>query len=232
MMPRFERFTHLTFDCYGTLIDWENGILDALRPILEQHGVDVEEGELLRLYARHEARQEAGSFRIYRKVLRGVMAGLADDLGFIPSPTDLEALPASVGSWRPFADTAEALERLARRYRLAIVSNVDDDLFAETARHLPVDFDPVVTAQEVGAYKPSPQNFRVVLERLGVPRHQVLHVAQSLFHDHVPAKRLGLTTVWINRPSRCPGTGLSLPVVVAPDLELPDLESLARATGL
>ena len=227
----FSRFTHLTFDCYGTLIDWEQGILDAVTPVLARHGLDATPESVLRLYTKLEAEHEAGPYRPYRDVLRGVMAGMAAELKFAATPADLNALPDSVGCWPPFADTVPALQRLGERHRLVILSNIDDALFAHTARQLGVHFSDVITAEQVGAYKPSLDNFRFALRRLGVPPDQVLHVAQSLYHDHIPAKRLGLATVRINRPSRLPGTGLALPAEVCPDLEVPDLQSLARMSA-
>ncbi|MGB6642646.1 MAG: haloacid dehalogenase type II [Thermoanaerobaculia bacterium] len=229
---QFEDFTHLTFDCYGTLIDWEAGIVAAVQPVLEGHGLSVDDKEVIRLYARFEAEEESGSFRRYRTVLRGVMASLGAKLGFAPTEADLEVLPRSVGTWPPFDDTIEALARLQKRYKLVILSNVDDEMFAETARQLETRFDEVITAEQVGSYKPALANFRFALERLGVPQDRVLHVAQSLYHDHAPAKQLGFTTVWVNRPSRWPGTGVSLPADASPDLEVPDMASLAAAAGL
>jgi 2-haloacid dehalogenase len=231
-MVNFEDFTHLSFDCYGTLIDWETGILAAVAPVLERHDISVEEGQLLELYAKFEAEQEAGAYRPYRIVLCGVMASLAAALGFAPTEADLDVLSDSVGRWRPFADSVEALRRLKTRYQLVILSNVDDAMFAATAKLLEVELDDVITAQQVGSYKPARANFRHALDRLGVPRRQVLHVAQSLFHDHVPAKELGFTTVWVNRASRCPGTGVALPAQAAPDLEVPDMKSLVELLGL
>lgn len=228
----FDRFTHLTFDCYGTLIDWESGILAAVGTLLERHGIAAGEAEILRLYARHEAEEEKGPYKPYRTVLANVTAGMASDLGWTPAPADLDALADSVGSWPPFPDTVAALAKLGGRYELVILSNIDDALFAETAKHFTVDFADVVTAEQVGAYKPSRENFRAALGRLGVPGRQVLHVAQSLYHDHVPAKELGLATVWVNRRSRRPGTGVALPARVTPDLEVPDLASLVEAMGL
>jgi 2-haloacid dehalogenase len=231
-MIRLERFTHLTFDCYGTIIDWESGILSAVRPVLESHGVSIAEDEILKLYAGHEAAQEAGPYKPYKQVLRGVMESLGSELGISPSEADLRALPESVGSWPPFPDSVEALQRLQVGFELVILSNIDDDLFAQTEALLGIDFDEVITAQQVGRYKPSTENFDFALDRLQVPPQQVLHVAQSLFHDHEPAKRLGFTTVWINRPSRCPGVGVAPPTQASPDVELPDLASLAELMSL
>jgi len=228
----FEHFTYLTFDCYGTLIDWETGILAAVRPILARRGIAAEAEQILRLYVKYEAEQEAGPYKPYRDVLQGVTAGIADELGFVPTAAELQALPDSVGHWPPFADTVAALTRLQTRYKLVIISNIDDAMFADTNALLHVTFDDIITAQQVGSYKPALQNFHVALARLGIPQHQVLHVAQGLYHDHVPAKALGLTTVWVNRPSRLSGTGLALPVQVTPDLEVPDLRSLVDLMGL
>jgi 2-haloacid dehalogenase len=224
----FDQFTHLTFDCYGTLIDWERGILAALTPLIERRGLPVDPAQLLRLYAKYEAEQEAGPYKSYRDVLRGVMDGIADEFSFAPSEDERNALPDSVGYWPAFPDSAEALKILKTRYKLVILSNIDDAMFAQSNRHLEVEFDEIITAQQVGSYKPSRRNFQVALERLGVPRTQILHVAQSLFHDHVPAKELGFTTLWVNRPSILPGTGVSLPVEVTPDLEVADMQSLVR----
>ncbi len=227
MTMRFDGFTHLTFDCYGTLIDWETGILTVLRSVLERHGQTAEDDALLRLYADREAEQEAGDYRPYREVLRGVMAGIAETMAFEPTGDDLDALPDSVGRWPPFADTVDALARLKTRFKLVILSNIDDAMFAETNRHLKVEFDDIITAQQVGSYKPSHANFNHALARLAVPREQVLHVAQSIFHDHVPAKALGFTTVWVNRASRCPRTGVAPPAHATPDFEVPDLKGFA-----
>jgi len=231
-MIHFENFTHLTFDCYGTLIDWETGILAAVTSVLARRGIAAEAEQLLRLYVKYEAEQEAGPYKPYRDILQGVMAGIAFELGFVPTVSELQTLPDSVGHWPPFADTVAALRRLKTRYKLVIISNIDDVMFAETNALLQVAFDDIITAQQVGSYKPARQNFQVALTRLGVPQQQVLHVAQGLYHDHVPAKALGLTTVWVNRQSRLPGTGLALPVQATPDLAVPDLQGLVDLMGL
>ncbi len=226
------RFSHLSFDCYGTLIDWESGILGALRPILERHGVELGDGELLGLYAELEEAAEAPPYRPYREVLAAVVSGLGDRLGFAPTAAERAALADSAGSWPPFPDTVDALARLQARYKLAILSNVDDDIFRQTVAGLGVELAEVVTAEQVGSYKPALGNFERLIERLAIAPDRLLHVAQSLFHDHVPAKRIGLATVWVNRPSRRPGIGATPPATAAPDLEVPDLASLALAAGL
>jgi 2-haloacid dehalogenase len=223
----FTRKAVLTFDCYGTLIDWESGILSALRPILRAHSVQVSDESLLELYAGLESTGESGVYRPYREILHEVMRGLAGRLGFEPTPTELTALAASVGEWPAFPDTPAALQALKQRFGLGIISNIDDDLFAASNQHLGVTFDWVITAQQVRSYKPSTRNFQVAFDRIGLPEQQLVHVAQSLFHDHVPAKSLGLDTVWVNRRAGKPGSGATPPATAQPDLEVPDLQTFA-----
>jgi len=228
----FAAVTHLSFDCYGTLVDWERGLLDGVAEAARPHGVAPEAGRVLEAYARLEAEEEAGDYRPYREVLGAVLARLGAELGFAPSPAERDRFAGSVGDWRPFPDTAGALQRLASRFRLVILSNVDDDLFARTAPQLGVRFAAVITAQQLGSYKPAARNFEQMIERLGIEPRALVHVAQSLFHDHVPAQRLGLRSVWINRPSARPSVGVALPADVRPDLEFPDLSSFAEALGV
>ena len=223
-----EPFTHLTFDCYGTLIDWETGILQSLMPHIGATGAAVTEEQVLRLYTRFEAEEEAGEYRPYRTILENVSARIASEIGVSLSPQGRLVLPNSVGRWPPFPDTIAALHRLKSRFKLVILSNIDDAFFTQTRDVLGIDFDEVITAEQLGSYKPRKAHFETALARLGVPKEQILHVAQSLYHDHVPAKEMGFSTVWINRPSRLPDTGLSLPVDTRPDLEFPDLRSLAE----
>jgi 2-haloacid dehalogenase len=231
-MLQFDHFVYLTFDCYGTLIDWETGILDALRPVVQRCGSTASNEQLLRLYVQSEAAQEAGPYKPYRAVLRDVLADIAGALGFAATDAEQDAFAAAVGQWPPFLDTVATLQALQTRYKLVILSNVDDDLFAETNRLLGVTFADIITVQQVGSYKPAQQNFHTALARIGAPVSQVLHVAQSLYHDHAPAKALGFSTVWVNRPSRLAGTGLAPDVAAQPDLSVPDLRSLAVMMGL
>ena len=223
----FGRFDALTFDCYGTLIDWETGIARALRTALGKHASDVHDDELLTSFARHEAAAEAGPYLSYRAVLTRAAEAVADDLQMKLAPGAAATFADSVGDWPAFPDSADALRRLHERFRLGVITNCDDDLFARSSQRLGIDFDWVVTAQQAGRYKPDPHNFEVAFERVGLPRNRILHVAQSLFHDHVPAKRLGLATVWINRRHGRPGSGATPPAEATPDLELPDMASLA-----
>jgi 2-haloacid dehalogenase len=215
----------LTFDCYGTLIDWEDGIGRALEAMLAQHGVSASRDELLQRFAEHEARLEHGPYRPYREVLTAVAVAVGDDYGAEIPASDAAGLPASLPAWRPFPDTVEALRRLAAGYRLGILSNVDDDLFAGTAEALGVRFSPVVTAQQVGSYKPADANFERLLAAAEVPRERLLHVAQSLYHDIGPAGRHGITTVWVDRRG-APG-GATPSSSASADWVVPDLAALA-----
>lgn len=145
----------ISFDCYGTLIDWEAGILSALKPVLARHDCHISDTEILRHYARIESTLEAGPYQSYCSILRGITEQLGLDLGFTPAADELDALPRSLADWQPFSDTVSALAALKSRYPLAIISNIDDDLFAATARNLHVAFDFVITAQQVQSYNPS-----------------------------------------------------------------------------
>jgi 2-haloacid dehalogenase len=225
----FARFEALTFDCYGTLIDWEAGISRALAVALLAHEIAPDSEELLQRYAVHEAALEAGPYRRYREILAEASRGVGRDYGVELSDEAADVFGGSVGDWPAFPDSAVALNALASRFRLGVITNCDDDLFALSNRRLGVKFDWVITAQQLGSYKPDPRNFELAFERMGLPRERVLHVAQSLFHDHVPAKTLGLTTVWIDRRRERPGFGATPPAEATPDLTLPDMASLAEA---
>ncbi len=214
----------LSFDCYGTLVDWESGILSALRPLLSHHGEDLPDNKLLELYGRLEREAQAKSpFINYKAVLQRVVEGVDAHMGLGFSSRAKNTLVESLGNWPLFPDTSTALRALKSRFKLAIISNVDDDLFQLTQSRLGVPFDWVITSEQLGSYKPSPENFQSAMRTMGVlPAHHV-HVAQSLYHDIVPAHALGLKTVWINRKGAA-----STPVVKSqPDLEVPDLLSLA-----
>jgi 2-haloacid dehalogenase len=223
----FDRFDALTFDCYGTLIDWETGILAGLRTILEPRGVTVDDEALLEAFARHEAALEAGPYRRYRDVLAGAARGVSAELAVEPSDAEVDRFADTVGDWPAFPDTPAALARLAGRYRLGVITNCDDDLFAASNRRLGVTFDWIVTAEQARSYKPDPHNFELALARIGLPRERILHVAQSLYHDHVPARRLGLATAWIDRRRDKPGFGATPPAEATPDLVAPDMATFA-----
>ena len=225
----YGRFDALTFDCYGTLIDWEAGILAALRPVLAARGVEAPDDELLAIYAGFEAAAEAGPYLRYRAILGHCLRKVAGHYGLEPDEAAVSAFADSVGDWPAFPDSAAALARLHERFRLGVITNCDDDLFARSAARLRTTFDWVVTAQSVGSYKPNPRNFEVAFGRIKLPRERILHVAQSLFHDHVQAKRLGLTTVWIDRRHDRPGFGATPPSDAAPDVTFLDMASFALA---
>ena len=226
-MLDFHRFQALTFDCYGTMIDWEKGIFSALRPILEAHGKTIDDFALLKLYSELELKAEQGEFRKYREVLQSVVAGFGEQLAFKPSEEEIRSLPGSLPQWPPFPDTVAALKRLQTRYKLAVISNIDDDLFAGSEPKLQAQFDHVITAEQARSYKPSLNNFRLALKQLGLAPDHVLHVGQSLYHDVTPAKSLGIATVWVNRPSTRPGAGAARTADGKPDLEVSDLATLA-----
>ena len=228
-MLDFSRFEMLTFDCYGTLIDWESGILSVLHRILKAHGKKIDDDTLLRLYAGFEQRSEHGTFLRYREVLRSVVRQFGDHLGFTPTSAETDSLPDSLSSWKPWPDTVAALRRLKTRFRLAILSNVDDDLFAGTRPQLGVDFDEVITAEQAHAYKPSSKIFELALSRVKTPAHRVLHVGQSIYHDVIPAQALGLATVWVNRPSIRPNVGAVKAAEGKPDLTVSSLGELVSA---
>lgn len=230
-------FGALTFDCYGTIIDWEAGILRVLRSWAERHRLPLDDEQLLGLFAQFEPEAErAEPSAPYRDVLRDTHRLIADAVGVIPDDAEAAALAESVGDWPAFADSAGALRRLGARYRLIVVSNVDERSFDRTRSALGVAFDAVVTAEAVGAYKPDRRMFDeafAAAARLGVARERVLHVAQSLYHDHVPAKALGMRTVWIDRRGgRSGGATLDPGVIVQPDLTLGSLGELADLAGV
>jgi 2-haloacid dehalogenase len=223
----FSRFRVITFDCYGTLIDWETGILGAIRPILAAHGAHLDEAEILRLYGDIEAEQEAAPYREYKEILRAVVRGFGIRLGFAPSAREQQSLPDSLANWRPFPDTVSALHRLKNKFKLGILSNIDDDLFSATRPKLEVNFDYVITAAQAKAYKPSLEVFGLAQRRIAVPTDEWLHAGQSIYHDVIPAKSLGISTVWVNRPSPRPNSGAAKEASAQADTEVSSLAALA-----
>jgi 2-haloalkanoic acid dehalogenase type II len=228
-------FDALSFDCYGTLIDWEAGIAAVLGPWAREHGLDLDDEALLTAYADHEARAEAETPAVlYPEILARSFHALAAELGAPLSEQQAQRLAVSVPNWPAFPDSHCALVSLAERYRLIILSNVDRASFAASNARLGVNFDAIVTAEDVGSYKPSPRNFAALAQcaaTLGIDRGRLLHVAQSLFHDHVPAKRAELRTVWINRRHDRPGWGATPDPRsdVTPDWEFPTMAAFAKA---
>jgi 2-haloalkanoic acid dehalogenase type II len=231
----FGDFDALSFDCYGTLIDWEAGLTAALRRWTAAHGLAIGDEELLAAYSTHEAEAESGHpGDRYPVILARSMRALGAQLGAPVSEAEAQAFAASVPDWPAFADSPDALARLARHYRLIILSNVDRASFAGSNERLGVAFTSILTAEDIGSYKPSPRNFRALAaerEHLGIPDGRLLHVAQSLYHDHVPAKAAGLSTVWIDRRHATPGWGATPepPAPVTPDWTFPSMAAFADA---
>jgi 2-haloacid dehalogenase len=228
----FNTYEVLTFDCYGTLIDWERGILDGIKPVLHEQGITIEEDYILEQYAAIEASLEETTYKPYKELLKSVVIKIGERLNFSPTENESHCLSVSLKHWPPFPDTVEALKKLKKRYKLAIISNIDDDLFAHSQKHLEVTFDWIITAEQVKSYKPSHQNFHEAMKRIGIPKERILHVAQSIYHDIIPAKALGLNTVWVNRRKGMTGSGATKPAAETPDLEVPDLMTLVRRMGL
>jgi 2-haloacid dehalogenase len=231
-MLNFQHFEVLSFDCYGTLIDWENGIINALKTILSNHDINISEQQILELFAQRESIQEAGDYLKYREILKRVVQNFGIKLKFIPTESELNSLAESIRNWQPFPDTVEALKALKKRYKLAIISNIDNELFDYTANKLGVEFDWIITAEQVKSYKPSLQNFEFAIGQMGISPDKLLHVAQSVYHDIVPAKTMGLTAVWVNRRQGKEGFGATVPATGNPDLEVPDLRSLVSLMSL
>ena len=232
----FSQFTAISFDCYGTLIDWESGILPVLRCVLGSHGQSqsLSDASILELYGEFEAEAESGPYKSYRDVLQSVVRAFADRFHFEASDAEIRSLYESIHAWRPFPDTVAALRELQKRYKLVVISNIDNDLFAETRKRLDVQFDGVITAEQARSYKPSLNNFQMALRTLALSPDRLLHAAQSIYHDVVPARSLGISTVWVNRKSARPWIGAvrgsaALASEKRAYFEVPDLASLAAA---
>ena len=247
-------FDVLSFDCYGTLIDWESGIYSALKSLLSRAGgsqdgnaespagmglsrsdVGLSRDAVLEAFARLEARQqEKTPEMLYSDLLAEVHGQLATEFDVPPDSAEAAAFGASIGDWPAFPDTVEALRYLKQHFRLVILSNVDRASFQATNKLLQVNFDAVYTAQDIGSYKPDQRNFGYLVDRMreqGTPKQKILQVAQSLFHDHVPAKAIGLTSAWIDRRQQAGGSGATAPVSpdVSYDFRFTSLNELAEA---
>jgi 2-haloacid dehalogenase len=213
-------FKALTFDCYGTLIDWESGMIEALKPLTSKAPRPLKRDEILEAHARHESSQQIQTpAKVYRELLAIVYRRLAEEWGVAASWSECLAYGRSVKAWPAFADSAAALQYLKGHYKLVILSNVDNESFAASNEKLKVDFDAVYTAEDCGSYKPSSRNFEYMLQKLetlGIQRRQILHTAESLFHDHAPANTHGLTSCWIHRRHDQKGSGATMTPAHAP----------------
>jgi 2-haloalkanoic acid dehalogenase type II len=229
-------FKVLTFDCYGTLIDWETGLCNSLRTLVARADRAMSRDEALEEFGRHEFAQQAETPAMpYSQLLAVVYRRLAKEWGITVSSEEANTFGASIPGWPEFADSAVALQYLKRYYKLVILSNVDRLSFRSSNARLEVDFDAIYTAQDIESYKPSDRNFEYLLRRLkedfGFGKSDVLHVAQSLRHDHAPANRAGLASAWIDRRHAEEGWGATLPPAGTPhyDYRFESMAALADA---
>ena len=211
---KLSEFRILTFDCYGTLIDWERGMFEALAPLAARAKTPLTRDKVLEAHARHESSQQVQTPAMkYSELLAVVYKRLAEEWNVNASWSDCLAYGASIGRWPAFDDSSAALAYLKQHCKLAILSNVDNESFELSRAKLGVVFDAVFTAQDIGSYKPSPRNFDYMIGKLvnlGLTQHDVLHTAESLYHDHVPANRHSLASCWIHRRHAAPGFGADM----------------------
>lgn len=232
---RLSSFKVLTFDCYGTLIDWESGMIAALKSLTDRVDRPLGRDEILAAHARHESAQQLQTpAKLYRDVLAVVYKRLGEEWGVPPAWEECLAYGRSIGDWPAFPDTVAALTYLKRHYKLVILSNVDNESFALSNKRLGVTFDAIMTAEDIGAYKPSLANFEYMIDRLGsmgIDMNDVLHTAESLFHDHGPANRIGLKSCWIHRRHGEGGFGATMQPADMPhtDFRFTSMGALAEA---
>ncbi|MCL4765197.1 MAG: haloacid dehalogenase type II [Hyphomicrobiaceae bacterium] len=228
-------FTTLTFDCYGTLIDWESGMVKALEPLTSRVERHLTRDDILEAHARHESAQQAATpAKRYSELLAVVYKRLAEEWGAPAAWDECRAYGSSVGDWPAFSDSTEALQYLKQHFRLVILSNVDNESYALSNDKLAVDFDAVYTAEDIGSYKPSLRNFEYMLGKLktlGIGKSDILHTAESLFHDHAPANQAGLASCWIHRRHAAGGSGATMNPGATPrfDFRFTSLAELAAA---
>ncbi len=228
-------FKVLTFDCYGTLIDWESGILSGLRPLRAKLSSPLSDDEILNAHARAESSQQIYTPAMpYRRLLAVVYKRLAEQWHISASWQEALTYGEGIAAWRAFPDSREALLYLKQHYRLVILSNVDNESFAASNRYLGIEFDGIFTAEDIGSYKPSSRNFSYLIEKLadwGFAKKDILHTAESLFHDHQPAKMAGLATAWIHRRHAKKGFGATMdPGKIPPtDFKFDSMAEMAEA---
>lgn len=228
-------FKALTFDCYGTLIDWESGMVEGLRPLTAKLGRSLTRDQILEAHARHESSQQRQTpAKNYRDLLATVYRRLAEEWGVAVDWAECLAYGRSVQNWPAFHDSAGALQYLKKHYKLVILSNVDNESFAASNARLQVAFDAIYTAEDVGSYKPSDRNFEYMLDKLGslgIAKHEILHTAESMFHDHGPANRHGLASCWIYRRFDKEGFGATMNPGEMPkyDFRFNSMADLAKA---
>ena len=223
MSKKLTDFDALTFDCYGTLIDWESGMVAGLKPLIDKVDRELTRDEILEAHARHESGQQAQTpGKKYFDLLATVYRRLAEEWGVCVSWEECVNYGQSVKNWPAFPDSREALTYLKQHYKLVILSNVDNASFAASNARLDVEFDAIYSAEDVGAYKPSDRNFDYMLQHLaknGIAKDRILHTAESLFHDHKPANRHGLATCWIYRRHDQQGFGATMDPGGQPEID-------------
>jgi 2-haloacid dehalogenase len=220
------KVTFVTFDVYGTLIDWETGIYEAFAKEAERDGFTIERDELIPLFHEIEREIQAGSYELYAEVLRRTAVEISKRMGWSLEPSRSGFLPDSVQRWLPFKETNPQLQKLAKKYKLGLLSNIDDKLLGQTRRHIPIDFDLVVTAQQVRSYKPDPAHFTECARRIGGKKGWV-HVAASHYHDVDPCVKARIPVIWVNRGKEALDPGQRKPTA-----EVPNLRAAAKLLGV
>lgn len=223
-----KNYKYVSFDCYGTLIDWEKGILTYFNTLFQKHGVTISDVEILKNYARFEADAEHGTYKPYREILAEVLQQFCTLVGINHSQIDPQGLAESVKVWPAFEDSHDALVHLQSKYKLVIISNIDDDLFAHSEAILGIKFDHVYTAMQMKSYKPNVYNFDYVQQALSLTDQNWLHVAQSIYHDHAPISTKGIDSVWIKRQSRAGDQGIAPVTDFIPKIVYPTMKDFAE----
>ena len=200
-MPLPKDISFVTFDVYGTLIDWEEGAYQAFQKEADRDGYTLPREEVVPLFLQHQREIMGGSYELYAEVLRRTAVAVAKDLGWPLEPSRAQFLPDSVMRWRPFKETLPALKKVSKNFKTGLISNVDDKLLGQTRRHFGMDFDLVVTAQQVRSYKPDPAHFKECARRIGGKKGWV-HVAASYYHDVEPCLKEKVPVIWVNRHGR------------------------------
>jgi len=231
IMINFNEFEVLTLSCLGTLIDWEKGLLKAVRPLFTHQDIVIGDQYFLKTFLQHESDMLQGEYVPYREIIKRILLKIGQTHGFVPTYAEIEEIIRSTREWRPFPDVTESLKTLKQQYKLAIISNLDRALFEEVSEQFLVEFDWIFTADEVRSYKPSSKIFNYALENMEIPPSKILHIGHSLVHDIIPAKSLKLSTVWVNRATLQKGSPLLHSPPVDPDLEVPDLKTLISITS-
>jgi 2-haloacid dehalogenase/putative hydrolase of the HAD superfamily len=223
-LPKLKEITFVTADCYGTLIDWERGIIDAFAAEAAKDGFSFDEQQFIDRFIEVQAEIMSGSYELYAEVLRRAAVKVAGELGWELEPSRAQFLPDSVARWQPFREANAALDRLAKRYKIGIISNIDDKLLGVSRRHLRADLDLVVTAQQVRSYKPEPAHFRECARRIGGKKGWV-HIGSGYDADIAPCLKMNVPVIWVNR------SGEKLEGRKAPDATVKNLRDAAAKLG-